>query len=297
MTLSLNIALPSDFRLPDFIEFHSRDVSGIAERTSANSLEKGILWSGLPARIRLNFENHIVIAELSLDGAMPAQSESKFESLVFNMLGLNQSTSRFEANFEFHPHIGKLIAEQHGLRVPQSVSLFEALTWAITGQQISLSAAISIRRKLIQHVGIIHSSGIACYPDATQIALISEDDFRFLGFSKSKATTLVNISRMVTVGTLSLDEWNANKPIEEITQTLLNIKGIGRWTVNYTLLRGLGWLDGSLHGDAAVRNKLSLLLNSHNEISEKETSIWLEQFSPWRALVAAHLWAMKKPIL
>lgn len=102
---------------------------------------------------------------------------------------------------------------------------------------------------------------------------------------------------MVTVGTLSLDEWNANKPIEEITQTLLNIKGIGRWTVNYTLLRGLGWLDGSLHGDAAVRNKLSLLLNSHNEISEKETSIWLEQFSPWRALVAAHLWAMKKPIL
>lgn len=297
MTLSLNIALPNDFRFQDFLEFHCRDVSGISERKTANSLEKGILWSDLPARIRFNFENDTVIAELSLDGAMPAQSESKFESLVFNMLGLNQSTSRFEATFESHPHIGKLIAEQHGLRVPQSASLFEALTWAITGQQISLSAAISIRRKLIQHVGITHSSGIACYPDARQLALIAEDDFRHLGFSKSKAATLINISNMVTEGTLPLDKWSADKPIEEITQTLLNIKGIGQWTVNYTLLRGLGWLDGSLHGDAAVRNKLSSLLDSKNGISEKETSTWLQQFSPWRALVAAHLWAMEKPIL
>lgn len=297
MTLSLNISLPNDFRLQDFLAFHRRDASGISERTTNTSLEKGILWSGLPARIRISFEHDTVIAELSLDGAMSAQSESKFESLVLNMLGLNQPTNQFEATFELHSHIGELIAKQHGLRVPQAASFFEALTWAITGQQISLSAAISIRRKLIQHVGITHSSGIACYPDATQVSLISEDDFRRLGFSKSKVATLINISNMVTEGTLPLDEWSADKPIEEITKTLLNIKGIGQWTVNYTLLRGLGWLDGSLHGDAAVRNKLSLLLGNNNGISEKETSIWLAQFSPWRALVAAHLWAMEKPIL
>lgn len=297
MTLSLNIPLPNDFRLQDFLEFHSRDALGISERTTNSSLEKGILWSGLPARIRISFKHDTVMAELSLDGAMPAQSESKFESLVLNMLGLNQPTNRFQDTFKSHPHIGKLIAEQHGLRVPQAASLFEALTWAITGQQISLSAAISIRRKLIQHIGITHSSGIACYPDAAQVTMISEDDFRLLGFSKSKAATLITISKMVAESTLPLDKWSAVKPIEEITQTLLNIKGIGRWTVNYTLLRGLGWLDGSLHGDVAVRNKLSLLLGSKGEISEKETSIWLEQFSPWRALVAAHLWAMTKPIL
>ena len=68
------------------------------------------------------------------------------------------------------------------------------------------------------------------------------------------------------------------------------IKGIGPWTVHYALLRGFGWLDGSLHGDVAVRNALARLLDVPS-VSQREAEQWLGAFSPWRALVAAHLWA------
>ncbi|MFT6552722.1 MAG: DNA-3-methyladenine glycosylase II [Zhongshania marina] len=71
------------------------------------------------------------------------------------------------------------------------------------------------------------------------------------------------------------------------------IRGIGPWTVNYVLLRGFGYLDGSLHGDVAVRRNLQLLLGREVKITAEETQVWLAQFSPWRALVAAHLWAMQ----
>ena len=128
------------------------------------------------------------------------------------------------------------------------------------------------------------------------MALITEDDIRALGFSRSKANTLITVSQMVINGDLPLGHWVIAESIDEITQTLLSVKGIGRWTINYTLLRGIGWLDSSLHGDAAVRNKLGLLLACNDEVSENEASTWLEQFSPWRALVAAHLWAMKLPL-
>ncbi len=65
----------------------------------------------------------------------------------------------------------------------------------------------------------------------------------------------------------------------------------GHWTINYVLLRGFGWLDALLHGDIAVRRGLQKLLASPNKMSEKQVQQWLEQFSPWRALVAVHLWA------
>jgi DNA-3-methyladenine glycosylase II len=53
-------------------------------------------------------------------------------------------------------------------------------------------------------------------------------------------------------------------------------------------------LDGSLHGDVAVRRNLQLLLNTAEKPDEKTTQSWLATFSPWRALIAAHLWKMQK---
>ncbi|PTQ85566.1 hypothetical protein C8R28_101339 [Nitrosomonas ureae] len=91
---------------------------------------------------------------------------------------------------------------------------------------------------------------------------------------------------------LELSSTYAEPPIEHIRQQLLQIRGIGPWTVDYTLLRGYGWLDGSLHGDVAVRRGLQILLNNES-INENQTRQWLENFSPWRALVAAHLWNME----
>jgi DNA-3-methyladenine glycosylase II len=98
---------------------------------------------------------------------------------------------------------------------------------------------------------------------------------------------------MVQDNQLPLDTWTTdNLPIDEIRERLLSIHGIGPWTVDYALLRGFGWLDGSLHGDAAVRRGLQTVLGNAEKISEVQARQWLAEFSPWRALVAAHLWAL-----
>jgi DNA-3-methyladenine glycosylase II len=74
---------------------------------------------------------------------------------------------------------------------------------------------------------------------------------------------------------------------------LLAIKGIGSWTVNYALMRGLGYADCSLHGDVAVRSAIQALLKSEEKISQSAAEQWLAQYTPWRSLVAAHLWASR----
>ncbi|MDD2761006.1 MAG: 3-methyladenine DNA glycosylase 2 [Methylomonas sp.] len=230
--------------------------------------------------------------ELNIDDTSVSLEVDELFALAIRMLGLDQPIDVFEESVGQHPQLGALIDKQSGLRVPVARTIFEALSWAITGQQISLAAAISIRRKLIQLVGLQHSGGLYCYPDAIHVTALSIGDLRQAGFSQSKAQTLLTVSKMVASGELVLDYTQKEPPLAQIRQQLLAIRGIGDWTVNYALLRGYGWMNGSLHGDAAVRRGLQVLLNRVEAIDENQTRQWLENFAPWRALVAAHLWEL-----
>lgn len=280
-------ALPVGFRAADSLEFHGRDAQAVGERCGPDRLAKGLLWQGRPACLCIVFAGAEARAELAVDGGNA--DAAAVATTVRRLLGLDQPVDRFEQAHAAHPQLGPLLARQAGLRVPCTATPFEALSWAITGQQISLGAAVSLRRKLLLATGLRHSGGLACYPDAARVAALEAATLRAAGFSASKAQTLLTVSRLVADGQLPLDDWLAAPPAEEIRTRLLAVRGIGPWTVDYLLLRGYGWLDGSLHGDAAVRRGLGRLLGTTPD--EKAARAWLAPFAPWRALLAAHLWA------
>jgi DNA-3-methyladenine glycosylase II len=290
-TQTCTLELPAGFRVADILKFRQRDVEAFSERVDAESLHKGLVWNGHAACLSVHFQPGQAQVKISLDGASTITDADSLACHVRRMLGLTQPVDEFEKAHARHPQLGALIARQAGLRVPLAASPFEALTWAIIGQQISVSAAVSIRRKMIKAAGLVHSGGLACYPDASRLAALSEVDLRAAGFSASKAQTLISVSAKVLAGELPLDEWLDNPPVDLLRERLLGIRGIGPWTVNYTLLRGFGWLDGSLHGDVAVRRALQRLPGNPEKMGEAEARAWLEPLSPWRALVAAHLWA------
>jgi len=287
------IELPANYRVADFLAFHRRDAQEIAERVGPTSLAKGVVWQGCPACLSIEFANGQANARLAVDGQKAANSGPAFVAMLKRMLGLGQDIDAFEAHYREHRQIGAMIARNPGLRVPAAATPFEALTWAIIGQQISVAAAVSVRRKFILGAGLTHSSGLRCYPEAGQIADLSEDELRQFGLSAGKAGSIRALAIGVVQGALPLDDWASSLPIEEMTSRLLGIKGIGPWTISYALLRGFGWLDGSLHGDVAVRNGLKTLLKAEQSISAKEAEQWLARHRPWRALVGAHLWKVK----
>jgi DNA-3-methyladenine glycosylase II len=122
---------------------------------------------------------------------------------------------------------------------------------------------------------------------------LSIEDLRLAGFAQTKAQAIIRLSQMVHDKQIPLDDWIADElSVDTIREQLLRVRGIGPWTVNYALMRGFGWMDGSLHGDAAVRRGMQTLLGNAEKITEQQAQQWLVEFSPWRALVAAHLWAL-----
>lgn len=296
MQFFFSISLPAKYRFDDVLAFHGRDPKEIAERVSDTSVHKGIVLRNKPVYLSIRFQPGLAEASIIIDGEVPEDYQSTFKRMIRRMLGLTQEIEIFEEQYRNHEQLGMLITQQLGLRVPVTASPFEALTWAITGQQISISAAVSLRRKLIRAANIRHSCGLLCYPGPEQILELPEEVLRQAGFSASKTRTLLTLASLVASNKLPLDTWVEALPVDVIREQLELVRGIGPWTVNYTLLRGFGWLDGSLHGDAAVRRGLQTLLNSPDKISEEYTRTWLEQFSPWRALIVAHIWAFQSSI-
>lgn len=303
--LYCTLPLPAGFRVADMLAFHRRDPQQLAECTIETAhetgLNKGLVWSGRPACLEVRFAGDCVEGRLAVDLAPDApvregRSDEALARLLGQMLGLDQPVEDFERTHAAHPQLGPLIACSPGLRVPQTATPFEALSWAIVGQQVSLGAAVALRRKLIEAAGRRHSSGLMCYPDAESLLQLDIAALRAAGCSQTKADALRTLAQAVADGRLPLEVWRESDgtlPVDEVRARLLAIRGIGPWTVNYALLRGFGWLDGSLHGDAAVRRGLQHLLGLPERIGEADTQRWLEPFAPWRALVAAHLWALK----
>ena len=299
--------LPQPYRWAEFLVFHGRDARQRSELLLAQQrrLYKALIWDGRPALLVLDWDAQQVQARLHGPGA---GGEERLQAMLKRMLGLAYPPAALERGQAAHPELGPLLAAQAGLHVPAAPTPFEALSWAIMGQQISVAVAVSLRRKLIEAAGVPlapatrkllpEAADLLAYPDAERVAALDLETLRALSFSQAKAQTLLAVAQLAAAKALPLDEWALQSAqglwdgaaVAEAERQLLAIKGIGPWTVNYCLLRGYGWPDGSLHGDVAVRRALGLLLDQEKP-DAAQTRLWLEQFKPWRALVAAHLWA------
>ena len=206
-----SFALPPDFRPHDFFAFHRRDSLEVAERVAGDTLQKGLTWEGRAACLTIRLQQGWATAQLAFDDAPPSFASDEPERLVRRMLGLTQQIGEFERTYRVHPQVGRLIARHPGLRVPLAATPLEALTWAVTGQQISVGAAVALRRKLILAAGLRHSCGLSCYPGSRRLAALEEDDLRRAGFSRSKARALIALSR----SSFPWQEWSRALPVAE----------------------------------------------------------------------------------
>lgn len=288
------LALPADYRLDDVLAFHRRDAESVAEQVSAARLRKGVLLDGVPAVLDIALTPNSASITVAADDALGAAAQQQAREAVLNILGLRIDPMPFCAFVKKDKLFGALARRQPGLRIVQSATVFEALTWAIIGQQINLSFAIALRRSFILLAGRQHSSGLWCYPDAHSAAALPLAALTGHKFSRAKAETLLRLAALVADGTLRLEP-AADNDIAQISAALLAVKGIGPWTVNYGLLRGYGHADCSLHGDVAVRSALQALLGTQERPDIREAEEILARYSPHRTMAAAHLWASLHP--
>jgi DNA-3-methyladenine glycosylase II len=291
--IEIEISLPRGYKSHHAVNFHSRDAEGVGEQVHERGFRKGVMLHGVATVIDISFAGSTALCKVDYPArAVTRKNEAAWreavDDAIRNMLGLRIDPAGFAKAVKDDPLLAPLAVRHKGLRIIQSATVFEALTWAIIGQQINLTFAITLRRTLILQAGTRHKSGIWCYPEPKDVLKLDIDELLSRQFSRAKAETIMRVADLAVRGELPLER---SRDAAEVSERLLAVKGVGPWTVNYALLRGYGYPDCSMHGDVAVREAIHRLTEADSRPSIADTEQWLAAYAPHRTMLAAHLWA------
>ena len=191
-----------------------------------------------------------------------------------------------------HSVLGPIAQELHGLKPMRPASLFEMLVVAITEQQISLIAAYRIRARIVERLGD-HVDGLWAFPTPSLLAESSIRDLMACGLSQRKAEYVKGLANKVANGLLELDQLET-MPDEEVRTLLLKERGIGPWSADYFLIRGLSRPDRVPVDDLGIRSVVGRVLGRGRRLSPQGTMRKLSPFKPYRGLAAFYLLAYER---
>lgn len=179
--------------------------------------------------------------------------------------------------------MSRIIKRFYGLKPTQTPSVFEMIIIAISEQQISLPVAITLRSRLARRFGRkVEYQGKVYYtfPSAERLANANVDDLRACSFPRRKAETIIRVSQMQINEGFDFDNLYSI-PNEKVMEYLLEIPGIGPWSVEYILARGLGRLDIYPKNDLSVRQAVGHFYNNGNILTSLEVKKILSKFHPF----------------
>src|SRR5690606_6278023 len=169
------------------------------------------------------------------------------------------------------------------LRAEPTQSLFAALARSIVYQQLSGRAAATI-----------HGRVLALFPrrrigPAALLALTTEQ-LRAAGLSAAKTAALQDLAIRTLAGTVPTLGRVRRMPDEEIIERLVQVRGVGRWTVEMLLIFRLGRPDVLPVTDLGVRKGFAAVLKL-DELPDAETMTRrAERWRPWRSVASWYLW-------
>ncbi|WP_018184982.1 DNA-3-methyladenine glycosylase family protein [Kaistia granuli] len=289
------LALPlGDSYRPEYpLAYHGRDRLSVSERVEGRTIVKTILVDG---------RAHLLEIDLTeADGAQPpvarvridhdALPPDRVEAIAARMLGLASDPVAFEALIAPRVDSDRILGSRRGLRIPLTADIWDAVCWAVIGQQINLTFAAALRRSMIELTGPLHAvSGLRAHPDPARVADLEIEDLTALRFSRSKASYLIGVARLVADGALPLDDLAKGTPADA-EAALVAVRGIGTWTARYIMLRGFGFPDMAPIGDSGLAAALQRLLDLPERPDAKMQEASMQAFAPHRSLATAHLWA------
>ena len=215
---------------------------------------------GMPVLVEIFSKGTVEEPELDLsvhtDNSLSKGKIVFVRSLISSMFNLNEDLTPFYQAMETDAIMMDLICKLRGLKAPTTPTVFEALVDSVIEQQISLKAAHSIEKRLIRAVGsplAIENRVYYCYPAPITLSETTDTTFRACGLTRRKGEYIRGISQDILTGTLNLENFRSYTDTEKIIGELTKIRGIGRWTAELTILRGLHRPDAFPADDIGVR--------------------------------------------
>lgn len=233
------------------------------------------------------------VVEMEVTGTtVTDEVRSEAAAVVGKVLGLFTDLSLFYGMARHDRDLWALVSMFRGLKPPRFPTIYEGVVNGIACQQLSLNVGITLLNRLAEGCGPAldpkNGRSAHAFPAPDDILTLSASSLKKMGFSTRKAEFLLDVSRAVYSGELDL-EGLALFDREEAVKFLRGIRGIGRWTAEYVLLRGAGDQSTFPGDDAGGRNKLARWLGISDPLTYGAVQRIMSRWRPFAGLVYFHL--------
>lgn len=206
-------------------------------------------------------------------------------------LGLRLDLAPFYAMASTDPRLDLLARRFRGMKPPRFPTVFEALLNAVACQQVSLQSGLTQLNHLVHAYGRPVSGAPEtghAFPLPEDLMHADPDALRSLGFSRQKGRSITELS-----AALVERRFDADRLIElddnAAAESLRELRGVGRWTAEYVLLRGLGRLQVFPGDDVGARNNLRRWLGQTESLDYDGVGQAVARWHPYGGLIYLHL--------
>jgi DNA-3-methyladenine glycosylase II len=294
MDKSLSFIIPVDplFNFKECLWFLNRDFDDCMHTIEGNTVVKALEVEGKPCLFRISNSKDGLKIDI-LEGENTSALEQAISKFIDEWFDLGRNLQPFYQLLKKEKKLAYMAEEYRGLRLIGIPDLFEALCWSIIGQQINLTFAYKLKRRLVEQYGrsvSYNGNEYYLFPESAALAKANIISLREMQYSQKKAEYVIGIAGIFNKGLVSKTILQDLTSFAAQQQALTAIRGIGIWTANYALMKSLRIAGAIPYGDVGL---LQALVN-HGLIKDRKDQTGIDKlfskFKDWESYLVFYLW-------
>lgn len=264
------------------------------DRWDGTTYRRVVNVAGRPTELAVRQTGSSAAPRLEVTATPPPRTlaaRRRVRSIVDCLLSPHIDLTKWYQLAEGDPRLRTLADRFHGVKPPRFPTVFEALVNAFACQQLSLEVGLELINRLAAVCDVRRGTGghaRYAFPAPGDVARLPPSSYRAIGFSRQKVSALLTLARGLEEGEIDLGQLAGGND-DDIRARLLALRGVGRWTAEYVLLRGLGRLDVFPGDDVAAQKSLARWLGRPAPLDYAAVARVVEKWQPYAGLVYLHL--------
>lgn len=283
------IATPADFNFEECLVHLGRSSQENLYRLDDSGITKLLKIGGQLVLFRIVPAAGALRIEFPL-GVPAYQERDEVAAYIEDWFDLQTDLQGFYAIAETDPVLKSVVRQHYGLRVIGVPDLFEALVWAVMGQQINLTFAYTLKKRFVENFGeslFYENERYWTFPSAEKIASLNVADLRALQLTVRKSEYILGIAQAMATGELQKQRLLQEPDMERV---LLEIRGIGAWSANYVMMKCLHSQSAFPLADVGLHNALKAQLQLDRKPTPAEIMELAKNWEGWQAYATFYLW-------
>ncbi|OEK04108.1 DNA-3-methyladenine glycosylase family protein [Roseivirga misakiensis] len=287
----LSLQTPQSFDFDQCLFFLDRGYDECLYQLSGRSVLRTIECDGVLVPFSIIEKKGNLVIEV--DEGITDEVQNLVLDYVKEWFDLERDLAPFYSLLNKSDQLKPLAENYHGLRLIGIPSLFEALCWSVLGQQINLTFAFKLKRRLVEAYGesiVFKGHKLYHFPSPKALVNLDEEYLKTQQFSRGKVKYIKNVAESFLKDGLSKSTLLKIPEFGERQMLLTNIKGIGVWSANYALMKTLHQPEAIPFGDTGLTQSLFNFGLIPDRKDEAAIIKFFKEMRGWEAYTVFYLW-------